>query len=118
VFPSETETVGNVVLEAMASGVPVAAMAQGGPKFVAGASRGAVLARTEGELVEVAVQLVRDAARRRAMAAAARRLALDRSWDSVFDTVYRAYGLASALVLRTSGSSEDQVITIAERKSA
>ena len=29
-FPSETETVGNVVLEAMASGVPVVAMARGG----------------------------------------------------------------------------------------
>src|SRR5262249_56443970 len=56
VFPSETETVGNVVLEAMASGVPVAAMAQGGPKFVAGSSRGAVLARTQRELVEIGVQ--------------------------------------------------------------
>src|SRR5262249_17449371 len=33
VFPSETETFGNVVLEAMASGVPVVAMARGGPKF-------------------------------------------------------------------------------------
>src|SRR4029077_5388512 len=64
VFPSETETVGNVVLEAMASGVPVVAMAQGGPRFVAGASRGAVLARTERELVDLSVQLVRDAERR------------------------------------------------------
>src|SRR5262249_35119417 len=37
VFPSETETVGNVVLEAMASGVPVVAMARGGTRFVAAA---------------------------------------------------------------------------------
>ena len=118
VFPSETETVGNVVLEAMASGVPVVAMAQGGPKFVAGSSRGVVLARTEHELVEISVRLVHDAARRQAMASAARRHALDRSWDSVFDTVYRAYGLASALGLRSIDSSEDPVIAIAERQSA
>ena len=44
VFPSETETVGNVVLEAMASGVPVVAMAHGGPKFIADPGRSAILA--------------------------------------------------------------------------
>jgi len=118
VFPSETETVGNVVLEAMASGVPVVAMAHGGPRFVAGSSRGAVLARTERELVELTVQLARDGERRRAMAGAARRDALERSWDNVFDTVYRAYGLASALAARGAQGGADGVAVIAERLSA
>ncbi|HKB12530.1 MAG TPA: glycosyltransferase [Vicinamibacterales bacterium] len=118
VFPSETETVGNVVLEAMASGVPVVAMASGGPKYVAGSSQGATLARNEREFVGAALQLVGDVERRQAMAAAARRDALDRSWQGVFDTVYRAYGLAAALAGRLAARSEDAVSPVAERLSA
>ena len=41
-FPSETETVGNVVLEAMASGVAVVAMARGGHRFITQAGRSAL----------------------------------------------------------------------------
>jgi len=94
VFPSETETVGNVVLEAMASGVPVAAMARGGQKFVAGSPACAELAHSESELAAIAVRLVCDPARRQAMAVAARTAAVGRAWAPVFDTVYRAYALA------------------------
>lgn len=67
VFPSETETVGNVVLEAMASGVPVVAMARGGPKFIAADAASAVLAHNTGELLTAAVALVRDPVQRRKM---------------------------------------------------
>src|SRR5262245_42324412 len=95
VFPSETETVGNVVLEAMASGVPVVAMARGGPKFIASSPACAVLAGTEAELVEGAVRLIRDPHRRAAMGAAARASALERSWSAVFDVVYHAYDVAA-----------------------
>ena len=41
-FPSETETVGNVVLEAMASGVPAVVMATGGQRFMVDAGHSAV----------------------------------------------------------------------------
>jgi len=118
VFPSETETVGNVVLEALASGVPVIAMAQGGPKFIAGSCAGAVLAHTDRELIDVTVQLVRDAGRRRAMAAATRAHALERSWTAVFDTVYRAYALATALARRDSPQDDEAFMPVAERQSA
>jgi glycosyltransferase involved in cell wall biosynthesis len=94
VFPSETETVGNVVLEAMASGVPVVAMAQGGQKFIAASPASAVLAHSESELVEATLALVRDGERRRSMGAAARETAMTRSWGAVFDTVYGAYAIA------------------------
>jgi len=93
VFPSETETVGNVVLEAMASGVPVVAMAHGGPRFVA-SDAAAVLVDNERELVEAVRTLVCNRARRRRMGAAAREHALGRSWDRIFDDVYRAYWVA------------------------
>src|SRR5262249_37720082 len=89
VFPSETETVGNVVLEAMASGVPVLAMARGGTKFIASSTDAALLAENEAEFIDRAVWLVRDPARRRRMADAARDTALTRSWAAVFDVVYQ-----------------------------
>jgi glycosyltransferase involved in cell wall biosynthesis len=99
VFPSETDTVGNVVLEAMASGVPVVAMANGGPKFVAGHGRSAVLASDHAALVAEVCALVRDDARRDAMRAAARARALELSWDRIFTDVCQAYGVTTRWAL-------------------
>ena len=114
VFPSETETVGNVVLEAMASGVPVVAMARGGTKFIASGSRGAVLARTQDELVALAAALAADAETRRTMSAAARTDALARSWGAVFETVYQAYESAIALTKGGAPTPDGHVIAVAE----
>ena len=102
VFPSETETVGNVVLEALASGVPVVAMAKGGPRSVAGDGSSAVLARNHLEFVDLARSLALDQARRDKMRVAARRHALNQSWDRIFDDVYRGYreAISSAQVGR------------------
>jgi glycosyltransferase involved in cell wall biosynthesis len=100
VFPSETETVGNVVLEALASGVPVLAMARGGTRFIASSTEGAVLARNAEEFIELGVELVRDSPRRRRMSEAARDTAQTRSWSAVFNLVYRAYDVALAQTSR------------------
>src|SRR5262249_888576 len=118
VFPSETETVGNVVLEAMASGVPVVAMAHGGPKFIAASSTAAMLARTAPELIEFPVRRVRDAGRRRARAAAARAGALERSWARVFDTVYHAYDVAIAGISTGERHPEETLVPVPEKQSA
>jgi phosphatidylinositol alpha 1,6-mannosyltransferase len=97
VFPSQTETVGNVVLEALASGVPVVAMDQGGPRCVARSCEGAVLAADHDALTAAVCQLVREPAKREGMRTAARAWALGRSWDAIFDGVYRAYAAAVAI---------------------
>jgi glycosyltransferase involved in cell wall biosynthesis len=77
-FPSLTETFGNVTLEAMASGVPTIA-------FDYGAARAHLTDREHGRLVrtgdaaafiQAAVEVASDAERRRAMGVAARRAAL------------------------------------------
>jgi glycosyltransferase involved in cell wall biosynthesis len=117
VFPSETETVGNVVLEAMASGVPVVAMARGGQKFIAASPASAVLVHSHPELAEATLALVRDDTRRRNMGAAAREAATARAWAPVFDTVYRAYAIALD-GLGTIESAPEPFATVSEEQPA
>ncbi len=94
-FPSETDTVGNVVLEAMASGVPVVAMASGGPRFMVGPGRTAIVAADRAAFIQGVRTLVRNRERREAMGAAARSRAKDlMSWDRIFLDVCTAYEAA------------------------
>ena len=94
-FPSETETVGNVVLEAMASGVPAVVMSRGGPKFMVDPGRTAIVATHHDEFIQGVRTLVRSRERREAMGAAARAYAQDLvSWDRIFIDVCRAYEAA------------------------
>ncbi len=96
VFPSASETFGLVVLEAMASGLPVVAMARGGPKFVVETGETGWLAGDDDQFVAATVRLARDEAWRGRLGRAARQHALDWSWDVVFDGVYGAYRRAAA----------------------
>jgi len=118
VFPSETETVGNVVLEAMASGVPVVAMHRGGTKFIAASAASSMLAHNEGELVDCAVRLARDRQRRQEMGAAARAGALERAWSPVFAAVYRAYDLALAKTPLDEQPCSPSIVPLPETRSA
>jgi len=91
VFPSETDTYGNVVQEAMASGVPCVVTDQGGPASIVAHGVDGLIAPIGSEFTEAVVALARDPERRRKMAEAARAKALTASWDSVFEEVYSAY---------------------------
>jgi glycosyltransferase involved in cell wall biosynthesis len=91
VFPSRTDTFGNVVLEAFASGVPAVVTDAGGPKFIVCDGISGYVAASGGEFIERTVRLLRDADLRRKMAEAARQQACSESWDTVFDKVYEAY---------------------------
>ena len=90
VFPSHTDTFGNVVLEAMASGVPALVTPSGGPKFlVEDGVTGFV--RPEREFAAAVELLMRSAERHAGMRAAARQSVMKRGWDEVFAGVYAGY---------------------------
>jgi len=90
VFPSHTDTFGNVVLEALASGVPALVTADGGPKFlVEDGVTGFV--RNDAGFAGAVEELMRSPARHAEMRAAARESSLSRSWDGVFAGVYAGY---------------------------
>lgn len=90
VFPSETDTYGNVVQEAMASGVPCVVSACGGPQFLIEPETGMIARNTQAH-VECVLRLARDPGLQKRMRAAAREWALHRSWSTVFAEVYAAY---------------------------
>ena len=94
-FPSHTDTFGNVILEALASGVPTVVTSSGGPKFLVQSGVNGCVSQNEQEFIEAIQSLRNDPARLAAMRAAAREYACSISWDTVFEKVYGAYELAS-----------------------
>lgn len=109
IFPSHTDTFGNVVLEAMASGVPTVVTAAGGPKFLVRSGETGFVATDEAGFLRRVVELAKDRDLREKMAACARRHALNRSWDRVFEDVYSAYG---ALQQDTGGTASRNLLPV------
>ncbi len=91
VFPSETETFGNVVQEANASGVPVIVTDQGGPKFIVDHGETGFIAENFDEFVKFSIELMDQPEKLAAMKKMSREHSFSRSWDTVFDSVYDAY---------------------------
>lgn len=89
-FPSHTDTFGNVVLEALASGVPAVVTPGGGPKYIV---RDGVTGFVVGDdgFAGAAAGLVKDSDRLQRMRMAAREYAFGCSWDAVFGRIYEAY---------------------------
>jgi glycosyltransferase involved in cell wall biosynthesis len=86
VFPSSTDTFGNVLLEAQASGLPVIASDAGGPKeTLQDGVTGIVTRRRDVDSLGAAISnLVTQPARRQGMAAQVRRHVEHRTWDAAF----------------------------------
>lgn len=91
VFPSRSDTFGNVVLEAFASGVPAVVTDAGGPKFIVNPEVSGFVAHSNEEFIAHTARLLKDAGLRARMAVAAREQACGESWDAVFDKVYAGY---------------------------
>src|SRR5262249_25118144 len=94
IFPSTTDTFGNVVLEALASGVPVIVMNGGGPKFIVRDGLTGYIAANESRFADLVCDFVAHPERRLLMGEQARNAAMNVSWERVFEEVYRAYETA------------------------
>lgn len=90
-FPSWTDTYGNVIAEALASGVPAIVTTGGGPKFLVQDGITGGIADSEEKFIETVVELVRSPGRISQMRDASRRWAMGRSWDGVFEKVWKCY---------------------------
>ncbi|MDR2210959.1 MAG: glycosyltransferase family 1 protein [Spirochaetaceae bacterium] len=92
-FPSGTETFGNAALEAMASGLPVAGVASGGVTDFLSHGNNALLCPqgSREAFLENLITLMTDPALRRGLAEGARKTALARDWNRVFEGLLNTY---------------------------
>jgi phosphatidylinositol alpha 1,6-mannosyltransferase len=90
VFPSHTDTFGNVVLEALASGVPAIVTPDGGPCTIVRDGETGCVVRDE-QFATAVAGILADPVKHAAMREAARAYAVTASWESVFEGIYDAY---------------------------
>ncbi len=90
-FFSETDTFGNVVLEALASGVPAVVTDKGGPKFIVEHERCGFVCGSDEDFFASVLRLIASSSLQRDMSVAARQRAERASWDAVFEAVYETY---------------------------
>ncbi len=99
VFPSTTETFGNVTLEAMASGIPPVCAREGGAwGFVRSGTTGLLAEPRDGaDLARQVEYLLDRPERRRAMGNAALAFAQEQSWDRIVDRLLASYSEVVAM---------------------
>jgi phosphatidylinositol alpha 1,6-mannosyltransferase len=90
-FPSHTDTYGNVVLEALASGVPAVVTSDGGPKYLVRQGVTGLISSDSQEFIQSVLELARDRGALERMRVRARDFALCRYWHRIFEQVYSAY---------------------------
>jgi phosphatidylinositol alpha 1,6-mannosyltransferase len=93
VFPSTTETFGNVVLEAQASGLPAVVVDRGGPPDLVDPGNTGWIARANDpvDLADRVEPLLRDAAARARMGGLAHAAARERDWSVINGRLVESY---------------------------
>ncbi|MBI5250571.1 MAG: glycosyltransferase, partial [Desulfomonile tiedjei] len=117
VFPSTTDTFGNVVLEAQASGLPVIVTDCGGPQenIIPGKTGVVVEGNDEKSLLDGIRNALSDSGRLREMGVAARLYAERRAFDKAFNQAWELYGEVSC---RSNGDSRGNWIVAPETLAA
>src|SRR5215472_15475903 len=92
VFPSTTDTFGNVIIEAQASGVPVVVSDSGGPKELVQDKRNGLITKSHDleDLTRAVRELVVDSDRRKQMGDHARESVTNRTWPNAFRKFWAA----------------------------
>ena len=96
VFPSTTDTFGNVVLEAHGSGVPAIVSDRGGPQEIVSHNQSGLIvdlsdkSRNAVALAEAMWALATDSQKREDLKERAMKTAMQSSWERVLDTLWNA----------------------------
>jgi len=92
VFPSTTDTFGNVIIEAQASGVPVIVSDTGGPQELVEKNVNGLVTKSHNpeDLARAIRELVTDHSKRKSMSVHARAAVADRSWPNAFSKFWLA----------------------------
>jgi glycosyltransferase involved in cell wall biosynthesis len=90
VFPSTTDTYGNSVLEAQASGLPCVVTDKGGPQeiIIPGETGIVCRGRDSASLAEAVLILLRNDDLRKSMGEKARERGLSHKWENAFETIW------------------------------
>jgi glycosyltransferase involved in cell wall biosynthesis len=107
-FPSDTDTAGNVVLEALACGLPVLVSNIGGPRESVGHGETGFVCRSADTLdfASRAQQLLNNRGLRASMSQRARAYALGRTWKASLEPLFDAY---RALALAAASTGQDGI---------
>lgn len=107
VFPSTTETFGNVVLESLASGVPAVVVDRGGPPGLirAGVTGRIARANDPADLAEHVGALLAEPELRRAMGQHARESAAERDWSVINGRLIESYAAIVGTAVRLRAAS-------------
>lgn len=94
-FPSATDTFGQVILEAQASGLPVIAVAQGGPlSLIEDGVNGLLRPGRPQELADAMLELAASPLRRESLARAGLRSVAERTWERALARLAAGYDRA------------------------
>jgi glycosyltransferase involved in cell wall biosynthesis/predicted metal-dependent phosphoesterase TrpH len=111
-FCSSTDTFGQVILEAQASGLPVVAVAAGGPlSLIEHDATGLLYAPQAGELAYGLLRLVHSPTLRTRLAASARERVAGRTWEQTLMRLASGYRKALALSTNTKRPAAPEAAT-------